>query len=63
MTIVNVKFDHWNGFEKSVDVTSDMCERLGHAKTEEDMILLAIKYIKARWIECMHINSVEIIAC
>ena len=61
MIIINVKFDHWNGFEKSVDVTSDMCERLRLCKTEEEMILTAIRYIKSRWIECMRINSVSFI--
>ena len=62
MIIVRVKFYHWNDFKKTVDVTSDMCESLKHCKNDIELFTLAIKYIERRYIECMNIDSVEVIA-
>lgn len=61
MIAVRVKFRHWNGFDQTVNVTSDKLESLLKCKTREGMIVLASKYVKRRWTECMHIIACEII--
>ena len=62
MSIVKVSFHDWNGNDKEVEVTSNMCEGLALAKNEETLFVTAIQYIKRRYTECISINSVEIIA-
>ncbi len=62
MIIIAVKFIDWNNNERTIDVTSDMCEALVFAPSQEDKMVLAIKYIKRRYLECMSILSVEFIA-
>lgn len=62
MVIVKVTFTDWNGTEHQVNVTSDMCESLHHCEEEEELICVAIRYIKRRYVEWTSINTVEIIA-
>ena len=62
MKIVKVTFTDWNCVEHQVDVTSDMCEKLGWDEHEENMICTAIQYIKRRYTECSSIDAVEIVA-
>lgn len=62
MKIVKVNFHDWNGNDREVEVTSNMCEGLNLAKNEETLFVVAIQYIKRRYTECMGINQVEIIA-
>lgn len=60
MITVKVKFRHRNGFDKTVFVTSENLNSLLTCKTEEGMIILAVKYVKRRWTECTRIISCEI---
>lgn len=62
MKIVRVLFTDWNGEERRVDVTSDMCELMQTCEHEETMFTIAIRYIKRRYIECYSINAVELVA-
>lgn len=62
MVIVRVKWTDWNGVARSTDVTSDMCEALGKLWKTEDMLSLAVKYIKRRYTEWNDIYAAEIIA-
>ena len=61
MIIVRVKFHDWNGYDRVVNVTSENLESLLKCKTREGIMVLASKYIKRRYTECMHIISCEII--
>lgn len=63
MNIVRVRFHDWNGNDRSVDVTSDMYPSLVFCTTDERLIIAGVHYIKRRYVECMDIISVEIIAC
>lgn len=61
MAIVKVTFDDWNGNKRTIDVTSDICAGVNTA-SEEKAFVCAIRYIRRRYTECYHIQSVEMIA-
>ena len=61
MGIVKVTFTDWNGNERAINVTSDMCPGV-NSSVEEKAFICAIRYIKRRYTECYHIQSVEMIA-
>lgn len=62
MIIVKVVFVDWNGNKRDCLVSSEVCEGLRKAGTEEDAFLVAIRYVKRRWTEWASICSCELIA-